>query len=517
MLILIPTLILFIIALALIILSAIRPAFRFAWLVAMIGSLLAFLITLFWQFQTPLNISLPPWQISAIFNEAPSFRGDGLSWPYAISLTALTLSILLTSVVRPALANSFAWAGTLALSGLGVLAVTAENPLTLLLVWAALDLTELVTQLRSVDSPAFSERVVIGFATRAAGLGLLLWANIVSASTGNRLNFDALSPQASLLLIAAAGLRLGVLPLNLSYPTLSNLRRGFGTALRLVAAASSLALLSKIPKEGAVSSLTPFLFVLTVIAAIYGGWMWLRAPDELTGRRFWIIGLAALAVSCALGLNPTGAAAWGCALVIAGGALFLTTVQQVWLNRALLIGAWSISSLPFSITANVWSKGNYGFFLPFLLIAQVFLTAGFVRHSLRSGGREAFDIKPDLPRNVYPAGIVLLLLMQILLGFYGWDGALQIGFWPAGLAVTLLTFGLIWLTPRLRLLNPVRAHWVKPASTRLDRIYSGLWGFYQLLGQITQAVTATLEGAGGIMWTLLFMVLFISLMTQTKP
>jgi hypothetical protein len=285
----------------------------------------------------------------------------------------------------------------------------------------------------------------------------------------------------------------------------------------LVAAASSLALLAKIPKEGAVSSLTPFLFVLTVIAAIYGGWMWLRAPDELTGRRFWIIGLAALAVSCALGLNPTGAAAWGCALVIAGGALFLTTVQQVWLNRALLIGAWSISSLPFSITANVWSKGNYGFFLPFLLIAQVFLTAGFVRHSLRSGGREAFDIKPDLPRNVYPAGIVLLLLMQIVLGFYGWDGALQIGFWPAGLAVTLLTFGLIWLTPRLRLLNPVRAHWVKPASTRLDRIYSGLWGFYQLLGQITQAVTATLEGAGGIMWTLLFMVLFISLMTQAKP
>jgi len=108
-------------------------------------------------------------------------------------------------------------------------------------------------------------------------------------------------------------------------------------------------------------------------------------------------------------------------------------------------------------------------------------------------------------------------LMQVLLGLYGWDGALQFGFLPAALAVSLLTLGLIWLTPRLRLLNPVRAHWVKPASTRLDRVYSGLWGFYQFLGRITQAVTLTLEGAGGIMWTLLFMVLFISLMTQVKP
>jgi len=516
MLILVPPLVLFITALALVILSVARPTFRFGWLVAVSGSLVAMLSVLFWQVQMPFNISLPPWQL-AVFDEAPSLQADGFSWPYAISIAALTLAIILTSVARPPLANSFPWAGTLALSGLGILAATAENPLTLLLAWAALDLTELVTQLRSVDSPTTSERVVIAFSTRAAGNGLLLWANIVSAATGSTLDFGSLSPQTGLLMVTAAGLRLGVLPLNLPYPPLKNLRRGFGAALRLIPAASSLTLLAKIPEQSAGSFFTNILFLLTVIAGLYGSWMWLRAPDELTGQPFWIIGIAALAISCALGSNRAGTVAWGSALVIVGGALFLATAQHIWVNRALLIGAWSLSSLPFSLTASVWNTGSYGFFFPFLIATQALLIAGFARHALRASGRDSIDSQPDWTRKVYPAGIGLILLTQLLLGLFGWDGARQIGHIPAAAAASLLTFGLVWATPRLRLLNPVRAHWVKPASSWLDRMYRGLWGFYQWLGRISQAVTATLEGGGGIMWTLLFMVLFISLMTQVNP
>ncbi len=41
-------------------------------------------------------------------------------------------------------------------------------------------------------------------------------------------------PQAGLLLIVAAGLRLGVLPVHLPYNSESSLRRGLGTMLRLV-------------------------------------------------------------------------------------------------------------------------------------------------------------------------------------------------------------------------------------------------------------------------------------------
>jgi hypothetical protein len=369
--------------------------------------------------------------------------------------------------------------------------------------------------LQAVNTPEDSERVVISFGTRVFGSGLLLWANIVSMSAGSRLDFQSLTREAGLYLVAAVGLRLGVLPLHLPYASQLS-RRGFGTALRLVSAVSSLTLLSHIPVESINSPVTIFLLVLTAIAALYGSWMWMRAPEELTGRPFWIIGLAALAVSAALTGNPKGAAAWSCALALVGGALFLSSANQVWVNRALLIGAWSLSALPFSLTASAWA-GQYGILLPFFLVAQAMLIAGFVRHAMRPSGRDLLEGRPDWSHNVYPAGIGTLLLAQLVLGVFGWDGAMQFGAWPAAIAVSVVTLGLLWAIPRLRLLNPMRAHWVRPASSKLDGFYRNLWGLYQNLGRLSETITSILEGASGVMWTLLFLVLFISLMTQRKP
>jgi hypothetical protein len=48
-------------------------------------------------------------------------------------------------------------------------------------------------------------------------------------------------------LLLAAGLRLGVLPLHLPYASEAAIRRGFGSALRLISAGSSLILLARIP------------------------------------------------------------------------------------------------------------------------------------------------------------------------------------------------------------------------------------------------------------------------------
>lgn len=516
MLIVISCLIFFSTAFALVILKIYLPDARYAWLVAVSGAILALVSVFIWLAQTPFGISLPAWQPQTLFINPISFRADGLSWPYAVSISALVLAIMLTAVSRPVFVNSYTWAGTLALGGLGLLAVTADNPLTLLLVWAALDITELVTQLRSVDGPANNEKVVIAFSTRALGSGLLLWANIISISTGSAFNFVLISPQSGLYLIAAAGLRLGVLPLHLPYSADSNLRRGFGTSLRFISAASSLVLLAHVPSESLSSSFTPVLMALAIVAATYGGWMWLRAPDELNGRPFWVIGIAALSVISALSGNSIGAVAWGCALILTGGALFLSSVQHPWLNRAMLVGVFSLSTLPFSLTAGAWLN-PLSFFAPFVIAAQALLTAGFVRHALRPSGRDSLESQPSWTHTIYPSGIILMIVMQVLLGLIGWNGVLKVGAWVHALLASLLTVGLVWATPRFRILNPVRAHWVTPSSARFGSIYEFFWGIYQNFGRLNQAIIATLEGDGGIMWTLLFLVLLISLLTQGAP
>jgi len=304
---------------------------------------------------------------------------------------------------------------------------------------------------------------------------------------------------------------LGVLPLHLAYPAGSSLRRGFGTELRLIGAVSSLSILARIAITP--STLTPYLMILTTVAALYGSWMWLRAPDELNARPYWMIGIASLAILSALSGNPIGAAAWGCTLLLTGGALFLYSVKTLRLNRALLVGVWSLSALPFSLTGSAW-MGSFNFATPFALAAQALMMAGMVRHVLRSITTETLDDQPGWAKFVYPAGIILLLAMQILLGLIGWEGALQSGSWIQALIASLLTLGLVWGFRRFRIFNPVRAHWVTTAGVGVNSVYQWLWSLYRGLARLSRTITEALEGEGGIMWTLLFLILFISIIIQ---
>jgi hypothetical protein len=311
-----------------------------------------------------------------------------------------------------------------------------------------------------------------------------------------------------------------VLPLHLPYASEAAIRRGFGSALRLISAASSLILLARIPTASVTSVFTPFLLSLATLAAIYGGWMWLRAPDELTARPFWVIGLASLAMASALRGDPVGAVAWSCALVLSGGALFLSSAHNIWLSRTLWLGMWGITALPFSISATGWGSVMPSFWpvWPFLLAAQALLLAGYLRHAMRPTLRDSFETLDRAAQYIYPLGISVLLGIALLLGFWGWDGAFRVGVWPLALLGVLLGGIANWLAPRLRILTPLRAHWVRPAATSwMDWLFRGLWGVYRFIGRLSNSISAMLEGDGGFMWTLLFMVLFISLIIQGSP
>lgn len=507
-------------ALTLLVLRFVSPNFRFSWLIATSGGLIAWISVFAWQADMPLIVQLPLWQPASLFQQSPLFVADRISWAFALSFTSLCLAVIITAVARSNFPYPPGWIGSLILTSLGILAVTADNPLTLVLIWAAIDLAELVSQMRLMEEPKLSERVVIAFASRVTGTLVLLWANMISAAGGSILDFQLATPESGLYLIVAAGFRLGLLPLHLPYSSESAIRRGLGTGLRMISAGSSLILLARIPSSSVASSLTPYLMLFVSVAALYGAWMWLRAPDELTGRPYWLIGMGSLAFAAALRANPLGATAWSCALILAGAALFLSSAQNTWTVRALYIGVWGITALPFSLTATGWvsERSALWFALPFLIASHAMLMAGFIRQIQRPSARTTFDDQPLWAKNAYPIGIFLLLTTILLLGIYGWEGTLRIGNWFAGLIASLLTLGLVWLTPRLRILNPVRAHWVRPTNpTWVDTIYQALWNLYRQAARLSETLSKVLEGEGGIMWTMLFLALFISFFVQGTP
>lgn len=512
MLILLPILFLLLTALALFILRQFRPGFRYFWMIAVGGSLAATITVFIWHFQLPIMFTPFSLEPGSLVLFTPAWLVDTLSWPYAFALTTLATAVIITSVARQ-VRDPLAWGGTLVVSAFGLLAVTTDNAFTLLLAWAALDLSELVIGLFSVTGEK-SEGVVIAFSSRMAGIGLVIWATVTAP--GSLMDLRQIPEQAGLFLLLAVGIRMGVLPLHLPYQE-AVLRRGFATTLRLVTAASSLALLGRLPENMMGSSPTVILLVMTALAALYAGWMWVRSADELAGRPFWLLGMGSIATGAALSSNPVGSIAWGIGLVLGGGLIFLYSARQKSLLWLLLIACLGITALPFTLTASGWNAQQSNFWLFWLthLPGQALLMAGIIKHSLHPG-ETAFESLPRWAKVFYPLGMGLLALIVILLGVWGWDGSATIGRWYASLPGVFLAIGAAWLAVR-RSRGSARAaarplNWLN--LSRLGWLYNWLWSVYRFFGRVSNTLAAQLEGESGILWSLVILVLLVSLVVQ---
>ncbi len=518
MVILFPIIVLFLTAAALFILRFLQPNFKYLWMLAVGGASLALAGVFLWHLHMPQSISLAAWQPETLFSFSPTWLSDGLSWPYALALAALATAVIWTSIVR-AENDPAAWAGTLLLTGLGILAVAADNPLTLILAWSAIDLTELFTMLRSTEGEERNREAVVAFAARVAGTGMVVWVNLVSITGGNQMNFLTIPEKFGIYLLIAAVLRLGIFPLHLPYRKDNVLRRGFGTSLQLVSAAASLSLLARIPAGVFPISLLPYLMILAALAALYAGWMWLRASDEILGRPFWVLGMGALAIAASLQGNPTGSTGWGVMLVLGGGLIFLFSARQrniLWLP---LLSIWGLSTLPFSITASVWEEGNnvlWLYIVPFLP-AQALLAAGVIRHAFHPG-ETSLESQERWTKFIYPTGLLLLAGIMILLGLWGWNGAQTIGQVWAAIVANVLAAGFTALALTV-LARMTRSN----SSNQWTRIFRMEWltktmsAIYELFCRIAEIITSSLEGEGGLLWSLLLLALIFSILsTQAR-
>lgn len=485
------------------------------WLAAALGGLAAWGSVFFWQISMPVLLPAGFWKPVSLFAISPALKVDSLAWVYALSLTGLAAAVMLTSAAQP-FASAWSWVASLGLTMLGVLAFLAANPLTLVMVWMALDITELLNTLRGASDARMSERAVMSFSTRAAGTGFALWASVTSAMIGSPFLFESLRPESALYLLIAAGLRVGVLPLHLAAEP--QMRRGLGSVLRLTAAASSLAMLSRLPQAALPQTSLLVLQAITLLAALYGGWKWFSGAEPLALRPFWLIGMSALTLLQAFGGNAIGAAAWGATLIVTGGGAFLAFARPRRLQLALSFLTLFSLGLPFSLTAAGWGAALPWFFWPLALLAHSFLMAGTMFDWWRSTGRPWEEL-PQWGRAPYPLGLLVLLLTALLLGLWGWPGALRLGNWATTLGSLALTAGLFFV--RWRLANLIQsttpAEEISPAlASRLSGLQETLagllWWLFRTLRRGTFFLTGLLEGEGGLFWTLLALTIFALLL-----
>lgn len=527
MLLLIPITLYFLSALAIAIWYRFRRGFGIPWLAAVAVTLTGWGVMIFLRGRLPVTLAGQQWLGLGESAQYPYFLLDPISWPYAFALAGLSLAVILTASARLAYhTNPLAWAAGLAMAGGGLLAVTAADPLTLAVSWTALDVLELTALLAAVRNRDLSQRVVLAFAARVLGTMVLIWAMLYSRSLGVDLNFTQIPSEVGLVLLLAAGLRLGVLPLHLTLEWEIPMRRGMGVMLRSAAPASSLALLARLP-AGLDPTWTPLLLTLATLAVLYTAFTWLSAPDAVAGRPYWLIATAGLAVISVLRGQPAASVAWGLVMLLPGGLLFLHSARD---RRTLvypLLGALGLAGLPFTPAAagwlGLWSQPFQPASLLFLL-AHMALLGGYLRHALLPGDRLA-----GLERwvqTVYPFGLLMLVVTQWIAAWFSLPLSFSLATW-IGLVSTLLVLAALALSGWMRARREAAGEGQEPAWQnilagrvggwlgaifRLDWLYRAGVFAYGLVRSLIGFLATILEGDGGVLWALVLLALLVSVL-----
>jgi len=485
--------------------------------------LILLFLMLIGRLQLPIVITLITWQPDILFPSALTLFADQVSWSFALALITLLLASMLTDAGRlPAEGgqggNWGSWASSMALIGIVLLAVFAENLLTLLLAWAAVDLAELVAWLGKARDSNESERAVLAYFTRLVGLLVVIAAGMIAFSSGSPQAFTASNPEISIYLLIAAGVRLGVLPPNSPHPKGIVFNNGWGNLLRLAPAAASLVLLPRTGVVGISPDLAPYIQLLSGLAVLYAGIAWLSAKDETRGQPFWILGIAAMALVSATLAQPEASLAWGIACLLSGGLLFMAHTRSRRLAPVLLIGVLTISTLPFTPT---WQgvriyEPSFRIGMLLFLIGQALFMSGYIRHVMKATNRD------EEPQRwmwvVYFLGLVLIILVQVALGWWSWRTYPNL---PAGPPALLASWPSLFsaLLVVIILLLGKRAPSLPERITlpfeRISRqLYRAMWVVYYAVRRIFSLISLVLEGQAGILWTLLLLALLASFLAQ---
>jgi hypothetical protein len=198
-----------------------------------------------------------------------------------------------------------------------------------------------------------------------------------------------------------------------------------------------------------------------------------------------------------------------------------------------LLGLIGISALPFTLSAGGWDgllTGKFTLSAVFLLLSHALLLLGFLRYSFEISGTVTGLEKHA--RITYPLGLILIVQTIIIIGLAGWPGVLTAGKWWASLvslALTGLGAGLyLKLAAKLPLASvatnlPLYRFWTLLLKSfqqflSLQWLYKALAWLMGQFGALAALLNRVLDGEGGILWSLVFLAVLITLfLSGVKP
>lgn len=513
-------------ALLILILSRIKANIGRVWLTAAILSLVNWGIILGFRWLYPLQINYLEWfPIGEISQRGITFQLDSVSWPLLLALCAVQTAVIITDSSRlDEIPSPAIWSGLFLVYSVGILAALTSSIITILLVWALVDVIEFIILIRNVTSDQKINEIVVSFAVKILGLFMFILGLLFSYEQGTPLRIGQESNTIGFIVLIAVGLRLGVIPYNLPFVSGSPIRRGLGNSIRMVSVSTSMIVLLRLPMGTFDERAQSILLTLTVVGILLGAIMWYGSASELEGRPYWIVTLAGLAIYSSINGNQIATLAWTLTLILSGSVLFLYSARGRKLTIIPLLAVIGMTGLPFTPSAVGWEGIiiSGGFFRNILIILSVSITIlGYLRHATLS--EALLSQKEKWVWLTYPMGLFILILSQWLIFLISEIDWYLSGVLYASIVAFLLPLVFYFLSRKFlrkseyadflqRIFKPIGNIIIRFSSFRW--VYRFIWSFLAVFQRIVNVFTNILEGQGGIVWVIVFLVMIITLITS---
>jgi hypothetical protein len=501
------------------------------WLVLAVVTLITWIANLILGFRLPSSLILNEWFPTYTSNDSIIFTLDLTSWIFSFALITQLVGIVFSGTTRLDQKNTLSqWTVNLLFTALGLISILANSPLTFILAWTLIDVSGIIELALKKRENDLDLKAVLVFIPRLLGSLFVLLAMILEKGTGNSLALTQVSGVPFTLIVIGAGMRLGILPLQLSGSFDAHNRKDDNSLLRIAAPLSAIALISRLPIVSSISGWVLVVFIFSIFGAIYGTIKWFTSSDELVGGSFWLLSFSSLVMVAFLNGKPESALALGLIMVIVGSWMSVGPKQFREFKFILPMVMLAMTGLPYTPLASAISgitTGHLPVFNLFLWISLAFLTAGVAKHSINAPLQKVSQEKWMKLFHGFSLGFLAISLW--LTGIWQFSQWAVTNNWWVGVFVTIVTAVILLFQYSKRLSERIQAarFYVikKPLLSIgfvLDRFLQFGW-FYQLIRfvlgffqRIISTLNFILEGEGGVLWAMVFLALLISLIANSK-
>ncbi len=450
------------------------------------------------------------------------FAFTSQNWLLVLSLFTINISFLLTGIARLDIKSDLKnWIFQLLLIAFSFLALISADLWSVVLLWTALDLLELSFH-RLVLNDANEKVYFRKFIVKSIGSIILIW-NIafLSKSGFNPLINGIVSSSPNTSIFLASLMHSGILPLNVKSRTLSEekssdlLKQLFDVINFLV----SFSLVSNLQVTELPFVLSFVISIGSYILIIFSSMQWALAKDNSQSFDFFLLYETGIFIF----LYLSGAARYIIFLLV------MLTISIMWLkmfshrSKSLLvfpvICLFLITGLPLSLNA-YGPRGFIGEGLSVGLIvsfsAHILLIFGFLRRAF--DGNEKFHDLESWYQVAYLIGLFLPFQSAAAIIFKSKiDMAVEFQHWWIGLVMTILGISGYLFSGRkinkqvLEINNPQKRPIFQFLS--FDWIFDNLTFFENRVWGFVNRFSGLMEGEGGIMWALVFLILIFSLLS----